>query len=58
MSPDYLITWMMVFLRSIGVVLQLPIIAGRPIPIPVRVGLCVCLGNIVVGIVPASSVPL
>lgn len=58
MSVAFLVTWMMVFLRSIGVVLQLPIIAGRPIPIPVRMGLCVCLANIVVGIVPASTVPL
>lgn len=58
MSLEYLITWMMVFLRSIGVIMQLPVIAGRPIPIPVRVGLCVCLGNIVVGVVPASTVPL
>lgn len=54
MSPDVLVAWILVFLRSLGVVLQLPVIAGRPIPIPVRLGLCVCLANLIHGIVPAA----
>ena len=39
MSVDYLFTWMMVLLRSVGLIMQLPVVAGRPIPIPVRVAL-------------------
>jgi flagellar biosynthetic protein FliR len=58
MSIDLLVTWMMVFLRSIGIVLQLPMIAGRSLPVPVRVGLCVLLSNLVSGIIPASRVSL
>jgi len=58
MPLDYLIAWMMIFLRSLGVVLQLPVLVGHPIPIPVRVGLCVCLATLLVGIVPAAPVSL
>jgi flagellar biosynthetic protein FliR len=49
---------MAIFLRSLGVILQLPVIAGRPIPIPVRVGISVCLATLLVGIVPAAPAPL
>ena len=56
MSPDLLIAWMMVFLRSIGVILQLPVIAGRPIPVVARLGLSACLANLVAGLVPAAPV--
>jgi len=58
MSLAYLITWMMVFLRTIGVILQLPIVAGRPIPVTVQVGLCICLATLIVGVVPAAAVPV
>ena len=57
MSLAYLITWMMVFLRTIGVLLQLPILAGRPIPVTVQLGLCVCLATLLAGIVPMADVP-
>jgi flagellar biosynthetic protein FliR len=58
MAPDLLIAWLMVFLRSIGVILQLPVIAGRPIPVVARLGLSVCLANLVAGLLPAAPVPL
>ena len=58
MSLDYLLAWLMVFLRSLGVILQLPVLAGRPIPVTVRVGLGVCLATLLAGIVPAAPVPL
>ena len=57
MSVDYGFAWMMVLLRSIGLILQLPIIAGRPIPIPVRVALGGCLATLLAGIVPAAAMP-
>lgn len=58
MPLDYLLAWMMVFLRSLGVMLQLPVLAGHPIPIPVRMGFCVCLATLLAGLVPAAPVPL
>jgi flagellar biosynthetic protein FliR len=58
MSPEYLVTWMMVFLRTLGVIVQLPVVAGRPIPIVARGGICVCLATLMAGIVPTANVPL
>jgi flagellar biosynthetic protein FliR len=55
MPLDFLLTWMFVFLRALGVILQLPVVAGRPLPVPVRVGLCLCLANLMMGIVPPAS---
>jgi flagellar biosynthetic protein FliR len=57
MSLDYGFAWMMVLLRSIGLILQLPVVAGRPIPIPVRIALGGCLATVLAGIVPAATVP-
>ncbi len=57
MSVDYLFAWMMVLFRSIGIILQLPLLAGRPIPIPVRVGFGVGLATLLAGIVPAAPMP-
>jgi len=57
MNVAYLVTWMMVFLRSVGLLLQLPVLAGRPLPVTVRLGLCVCLATLVAGVVPEASVP-
>jgi flagellar biosynthetic protein FliR len=58
MSLDFLFCWMAVFLRSLGVILQLPVIAGRPIPITVRLGLSVCLATLLAGIVPSAPAPV
>jgi flagellar biosynthesis protein FliR len=58
MSLDYGFAWMMVLLRSIGLIIQLPAIAGRPIPVPVRMSLGACLATLLAGIVPASALPL
>ncbi|WP_414661694.1 flagellar biosynthetic protein FliR [Horticoccus sp. 23ND18S-11] len=57
MSLDYGFAWMMILFRSIGVILQLPVIAGRQIPIPVRISLGACLATLLAGIVPAARVP-
>jgi flagellar biosynthetic protein FliR len=57
MSIGYLFTWMMVLLRSLGVILQLPVVAGHPLPVMVRVGIGVCLATLLAGIVPAGIMP-
>lgn len=58
MSLAYLVTWMMVFLRAIGLILQLPVLAGHALPVTVRVGLCVGLATLLVGVVPAADLAL
>ena len=58
MSLEYLFTWMMVFLRSIGIIMLFPALTGRAIPIPVRLGLCVCLATLLAGMVPLAIVPV
>lgn len=57
MTLAYLVTWMMVFLRTVGILLQLPLIAGRPIPVMARLGICVCVASLLAGIVPEAQVP-
>jgi flagellar biosynthetic protein FliR len=58
MSLDYLLTWMMVLLRSIGIVMLIPTLAGRPLPVTVRMGLSLCLATLVAGSVTPASLPL
>jgi flagellar biosynthetic protein FliR len=58
MSTVYCVGWIMVFLRSIGVILQLPVIAGRSLPIMFRVGISACLASVLAGIVPVADVPI
>jgi flagellar biosynthetic protein FliR len=58
MSFDYLLTWMMVLLRSVGIVMLLPTLAGRPLPVTVRVALSICLATLVAGAVQPASLPV
>lgn len=58
MSLDYFFAWMMVMLRSMGIIFQLPLIAGRPIPISVKIAIGACLATLLAGVVPSAQVPL
>lgn len=57
MTYGYLFTWLMIFLRAVGVVLLVPQMAGRSPPITVRMGLATCLATLLAGIAPAAAVP-
>ncbi len=57
MSSAYLLTWLMIVLRTTGVVVQLPVFAGRPIPVMMRLGLAVGLATILAGVVPQAVLP-
>lgn len=58
MNVDYLFTWLMVLLRSVGIILQLPVLAGRSIPVTIQVGMSVGIASLLAGIVHAAHVPL
>ena len=55
--PDYPYTWIMVFLRAMGVALLLPEFAGYTPPVTLRVGFTAFLATVVAGIVPQGHVP-
>src|SRR4051812_16352364 len=57
MSIEYLLTWLLVFLRGVGLILQLPVLVGRPLPVMVRLGLGVCLATLLAGVVPVADMP-
>lgn len=57
MSLDYGFCWMMVMLRSIGLIIQLPLIAGRPIPVAVRIALGGALATLITGLIPVAPIP-
>jgi flagellar biosynthesis protein FliR len=58
MSTNYLFTWILVFLRSLGIVILLPQMAGRSPPAIVRTGLGMILATLVVGVIPLATLPL
>lgn len=58
MSLEFLLTWMMVFLRAVGVILLLPSLAGRPPPVMMRMAMALCLATLLAGLVPPARVPL
>ncbi|MBL9215135.1 MAG: flagellar biosynthetic protein FliR [Opitutaceae bacterium] len=51
MTLDFLLTWMMIFLRALGLILLLPQLAGRTLPVPARLALGACLATLLAGIV-------
>ena len=57
MSLDYLLTWMMVLLRSVGIIALIPTLAGRPLPVALRGALSLCLATLVAGVVPPAGLP-
>jgi flagellar biosynthetic protein FliR len=48
---------MMVFLRGLGIILQLPMLANHAPPVIVRVALAACLATLVSGLVPVATLP-
>ena len=54
MPVDYLFTWLLIFLRAVGVVLLMPQMAGHAPPITVRLGLAACVATLLVGLVPSA----
>lgn len=58
MSADYLFSFLMVFLRGLGIVLLLPSLGGdRSIPPMVKIALALCLAILISGLVPEGRLP-
>lgn len=58
MTAEFLFTWLMVLLRTTGVILELPMLAGRTLPVMARIGLSLCLATLLAQVVPPGAVPL
>lgn len=58
MTVGYFFTFLMVFLRGIGVVLLLPSLGGdRSIPPVIKIAISLCLTILVAGLVPEGRIP-
>lgn len=55
MPADLLFAWMMVFLRGIGIILLLPTLGSRPLPVMVRVSISALLATLLYGLVPRAT---
>jgi flagellar biosynthetic protein FliR len=54
MTVDTLLTWLLVFLRAVGVMFLLPMMGGRAPPIMMRLGMAVGLATLLSGMVPPA----
>ena len=57
MPVEAVFTWLMVFLRAVGIVILLPVMSGRAPPILMRLGMALCLATLLSGVVPPARVP-
>jgi flagellar biosynthetic protein FliR len=57
MSVAYLFTWMMVFLRGLGVVILLPVLGTNTMPVKIRVALAAGIAILLGGLVPETALP-
>jgi len=54
MPTDLLFTWLLVFLRAVGMTFLLPSMGGRAPPIMIRVGMALMLATLLYGLVPPA----
>jgi flagellar biosynthetic protein FliR len=57
MTTGYLFTWLMVFLRGLGIALFVPQLAGHSPPVLVRIALAACLATLLTGVVAVAPMP-
>lgn len=52
MTLELLFSWLMVFLRALGLILLFPTLAGRPLPVMLRAAIATCLATLLYTLVP------
>lgn len=57
MTVGYLLTWLMIFLRGIGVIMLMPSLTNNPPPKMIRIALAIFLATLLVGLVPEAKIP-
>lgn len=57
MSLALIVSWLLIFMRAIGLVLQLPVLANRSLPAAVRVALALGIATLLAPLVPLAKVP-